>query len=262
VTAALDRLSPRAPDTWLNASPDGRFLLLATERFGCRGWACLAWASADVSRGGAIRTPDGEPVHPDGFGAIGAGGSLVVYPSAGGPHALDLWAVRRGRADRWTPPTLLTAGSRYAYNSQPALSGDGRRVVFDCGDQPYGAPGTAICEASTAGGGARVVLTPGSSRNELHHPDFAPDGSVVFEADWHAEQAWRLARPGARPERISRVTDDNSPCVLPDGRVATLWIGPRSGARHALRIARRDGSGAFVVAAAADVLDIGIGCSA
>jgi hypothetical protein len=140
-------------------------------------------------------------------------------------------------------------------------------VLFDCGAGLPGDAGTAICEVATTGGPVRIVVAPqdgpgASASNEVHHADFAPDGSIVFEADWRGEQIWRLPRNGHRPVRVSRLHDDNSPCVLPDGRIASLYLdrpGNRDGV-HELRIAGATGSSGREILTGQDVADIGIGC--
>src|SRR5262249_35142249 len=179
---------------WLNLSPNGAWLALSTGRFdpACASWACLAIVKGDLSSGQAIRAR-GQLVHPDAFGAVASSGNLVVYPQGGGPHKQDLWAGRRTGAT-WQPPGLLTGASPYAYQPQPATSADGSRVVCDCGNQPYEPAGTAICEVGTDGRQFSTVLRqaqgPAGSRRDaaLHHPAFAPDGSLVFESDWAGEQ--------------------------------------------------------------------------
>ncbi|MEP6811864.1 MAG: hypothetical protein ABI990_02625 [Actinomycetota bacterium] len=75
--AALDALSPGGGDGLLNTAPDGRWLVLSTERFGCAGWACLTVVHADLRAGAAVRTPAGV-IHPEGFVAIASGDALVV----------------------------------------------------------------------------------------------------------------------------------------------------------------------------------------
>jgi hypothetical protein len=111
----------------------------------------------------------------------------------------------------------------------------------------------------------------GTSAN--HHASYAPNGSIVFEGTWNggAEQVWRLA-PGAAPSVINaekdannkfRYTDDNSPCVLPDGRVVSLWLG-RSGTKasgHELKLMGSHGENATMLVTDVDVVDIGIGCA-
>ncbi|MBI3990147.1 MAG: hypothetical protein HY347_11095 [candidate division NC10 bacterium] len=92
----------------------------------------------------------------------------------------------------------------------PAISADGSKVVFDCGDQPFGAEGTSLCEVGTNGTGFRVVLTPADSppgfpdTGALHSPDYAPDGSIVFEADWDGERLWRLPVDATEPVKITK----------------------------------------------------------
>jgi hypothetical protein len=265
VSAALDHLSPRARDEWLNISPNGRWLVASTERFGCGRWACLARISGSLRSGGPIRLPGG-PLHADALGAISSDGRLVVYPEGDGPHTRDLWATRLV-ANRWSAPVLLTGASSHPYNMQPAISADGRDVLFDCGPGVPEIAGTAICSVSSRGGPVRIVIAPedgpgGTAHNLVHHPAFAPDGGTVFEADWRGEQIWRLRRGSRHPVLVSRVHDDNSPCVVPDGRIASIYFdrpGNRSGVGE-LRIADPTGRHGTEVLAGDDVADIGIGC--
>jgi hypothetical protein len=269
ISQALDELSPEGGDVWLNTSPEGQWLLLATERFDpeCAGWACLAVVAGDVSAGSAVRA-NGEIIHPEGFSAIGSGGDLIVFPAPGDSHPIDLWAVTRSK-DVWTAPVLLTGKSPYAFNHQPALSPDGSKVIFDCGDLPYGAEGTSLCEVGIDGSGFRVVLTPAGSPSglpmtgALHQPHYDPDGSIVFEADWSGEQIWRLPVDAALPVTLGpEFNNDNSPCVLPDGRIVSLWLN-RPGndpGFHEIKVMGPDGRTYFMVVIDVDVADIGLGC--
>ena len=268
VTTALNALGA-GRDEWLNVSPDGALLVLATERFdaGCAGFVCLALVKSDISSPEVIKV-NGQVIHPAGFGAVANSGNLIVYEDASGSQARDLWVITRS-VNTWSAPLQLTAASPYDYNSQPALSADGSKVVFDCGPVPYGGVGTAICEVGIGGTGFRVVLTtannpPGTTAGgALHHADYAPDGSIVFEGDWDGERIWRLSPGTTVPVRVQpNSINDNSPCVLSDGRIASLWLNrPGNGpGNHELKVMVSDGSSYVMALTGIDVLDGGIGC--
>jgi hypothetical protein len=269
ISLALDALSPLpsgGTDEHLNISPDGKWLVFDTERFDddCAGWCCLAVVAGDLSTGDIIRA-NGALLRPKGFPAIASGGNLVVYGDDGS-HSMDLWAVTRSTGGAWGTPVELTASSPYAYNEYPAINQDGTKVVFNCTNKPYSNAGN-ICEVGTDGTGFRVVLTPADSpaglpdTGELHHPDYAPDGSIVFESDWDGEHIWRLPAGASEPDKVGDFNNDNSPCVLPDGSIASLWLNRSGGlGYHEIKVMSADGSSHFMSVIDVDVWDIGLGC--
>jgi hypothetical protein len=275
VSARLDDLAPGTEDDWLNVSPDGAWLLVSTDRFdpACVGWPCLALLPPDLSDAESVQI-NGEPVHASsGFGAVASGGNLIIYADSGGPHFSDLWAISRDSNDgAWTGPVLISERSPYAWNAQPAISEDGTRVVFDCGDEPYGQDGTAICDAATDGSDLIVCLMPQNTPpgfdpgTALHHPDFAPDGSIVFESDWGGlERLWRWLPDEHRAVLITeQFGNDNSPCVLPDGRIVSLWLGHEDNESgvHEIKVMSPDAGEFFMLITGVDVLDAGLGCGA
>jgi hypothetical protein len=264
VSTSLDALSSEAPDWWITSSPDGARLAIGTERLdpACVGWPCLAVLPADLSSAELILI-HGEVVHPGGPGAIA--GDVIVFPSGDGPHESDLWAIRQ-QDGAWDASLLLTGESPYAYHAEPALAADGSRVVFECGDRPYGEAGTALCEVRTDGSGFRRALTPTDaaagvpSTAALRHPSYAPDGAIVFEASWDAT-IWRLPADAASAEPVGGGFDnDGAPCVLPDGRIASLWLGrPGSESLHELKVMTSDGAEHAMVVTGTDIEQIGCG---
>ncbi len=239
--------------------------MLESERFDpdCVGWACLAVVKSDLSAGDVVRG-GGNVIHPDGgISAVASGGDLVVYPDTSGPHSRDLYAVRRNNGV-WGAPVLLTGASTYQINSQPALSVDGSKLLFDC-DNDISDVGEAIREVHTDGTGFRVVLTPddgpGPRHNPLHSPDYAPDGSIVFEGNWDGETVWRLPVGSNTPVKAGAFDNDNSPCVLPDGQIASLWMDrPDGPSVHELKVMSDSGHSYFMALTGVDVYDVGIGC--
>lgn len=264
---ALDKLS-KGKDRYVNVAPDGSYLLLDTTRFGCEDWDCLVLVKPDLSEGTPVRSGD-DLVHSDGPAAVGPGGALVVYSNkADTKHQRDLIAVSR-EGQSYGVPKVLTGASPFKYNVQPSVSKDGTRIVFDCGNEPYAGEGSAVCEVSADGSGFRIVLEPGKPGfpqkiKACHHPAYAPDGSIVVEIDKppFGERVWRLPKTGGDPVLIGDAfSNDNSPCVMPDGRVVSLWLGRREGdGRHEIKVMSPDGQDHFMALVGFEVHDVVLGC--
>ena len=269
ISAGLDSFETQAgEDGAANQSADGAWLIMSSERFhaDCEGWGCLVRAPADLSAVEPVLGA-GSVVHPDGFYAIASGGDLVAYASTDGPHEFDIYALRRSGA-AWAAPELLTGESSHAFHDFPAISPDGSRVIFNCGPESFG--DTGLCEVGSDGSGFREVLMPDhvppgmpGPAVALHHPHYAPGGAIVFEGDWDGERIWRLAPAATEPEIISQVyTNDNSPCVLPSGRIASLWLErpENSDGVHELKIMAADGATHDMRVIGIDIDDWGLGC--
>jgi uncharacterized repeat protein (TIGR01451 family) len=199
----------------------------------------------------------------------------VVFSDGGGPHTRDLYIVRK-QGGVWTAPILLTAASSFDHNSAPALSPDGTQVIFDAGADA--SPSTAIGEVGVGGNGFHVLVTntdgpPGQTSTEAFSGSRAPDGSLVFEAEWApsglSERIWRQPAAGGAPALVNgSFGNDNSPCVLPGSRIASLYLdaaGADNGL-HEIKIMGADGSNAFLlthngfIPGFTEVDDIGMGC--
>ena len=269
VSAALDALQiGSGTDGAVNISADGEWLLLSSERFhtDCQGWACLVRVPTDLTAVDTIIVA-GDVLHVGGFYAIASGGDAVFYVGDDGPHASDIFVVRRVGGG-WSSPLLLTAASSHAFHNFPALDAAATRLLFTCGPTSYG--NTGICEVAVDGSSFREVLMPAhvppgmpGAAVALHHPGYAPGGAIVFEGEWDGERIWRLPVGADEPEIVSTsFTNDNSPCVLPDGRIASLWLnrpGNPSGA-HELKVMAADGSTFAMSIVGSDLDDWGLGC--
>ena len=114
----------------------------------------------------------------------------------------------------------------------------------------------------------QVVLPNGvaTTRELIRHPGAVaivpvlPDGSIVFEGDWNGEQIYRYTGSGDPSVINPAYGNDNSPTVLPDGRVVSLWLGREGGpGYHELKIMNADGGGDRMLLINVDISDTGIG---
>jgi hypothetical protein len=271
--------STRKPDRRINISSDGAWLVWESQNADpkCDGLGCLVIApSSDPKAASLVRISRIVRPNPPfdgitdlvGTPTVASGGGLIVYPVATATGSGLNVLQKTSTPPFWNGLGSITATLGTTYNEQPSLSSDGGKVIFDCGDVPYGNEGTDICQLNTDGTGfVRVFENDARSQDSvqagaLHHPAFNADGSVVFEASWNGEQLWRAKKGDVAATRISSVNNDNSPCVLPDGRVVSLWLdrpGNSSGA-HELRVVNADGSNPLMLVTGQDISDIGIGC--
>ncbi len=261
ISNVLNSLSPVAIpyDRMLNSSPDGNWLVLGTTRFhnDCMGWECLAIVKGDLSSGSAL-IAGGQLVHPEGWSAVSSSGDMVIFPQNENGRT-DLFKITKNSNSTWSSPLNLTGNTSAEINIQPAISDDGKKIVYQC-NRPQQSLSEAICEINIDGSGFRVAVTAemiGSTF--LNQPDYAPGGSIVFEDAGGAEQIWRMPQGSSTPVKITGTfSNDNSPCVLPDGRVASLWIRDNP---HELKVMQADGSSYFMLMEGIDIRDIGLGCS-
>ena len=226
VTAALDEFSP-GHDQWVVSSRNGEWLMFDTERFGCQDFSCLVVARTDLAEIAVVRVAD-ELVHPQDWGSISDDGSTVVITTDGGGNDLDQ-AILHRTGDVWTPAAIITGASPHAFNERGRFTLDGEAILFDCGPTQYGLEGTGVCRVSLDGSSFERIVAPddgadATSSNSARSADEGPDGGLVFEADWgNVERLWRKL-PDGTTTLVSGLGNDNSPCVLPDGSVASVWL--------------------------------------
>ncbi len=256
----------------ISVSSDGEWYVFHSERFDSanQGFPGLTIVPADFSRAETVRV-GGNTIHGEGLAQATRGGDAIVYVDGNGPHARDLFVVRRAQTG-WTGPTLLTGSSPHAFHDAPVLSADGARVIHQAGPVPYGGDGTRICEVRIDGTGFRdIVLAtnvpPGfSACPAVRMAAPTPDGGLVFESEWAgSEQVWRLPASGGPAVRVgARFVNDNSPNVLPDGRIVSLWLNATNASGlHHLKVMDADGGNEFVLTLGqtfAEVDDVGVGC--
>jgi hypothetical protein len=268
----LDALS-KGKDGPVTLSKNGQWMAIVSERFDCSDNPCLALLAGDVSKGARVEVgAQKKRIHPAGRAVASDDGKTIVYVGNDGPHKTDLYVIRES-GGRWSEPTPLTANSPEPYNEFPSFNWSGNKVVFDCGPVPYGQEGTDTCEVRVDGTGLKKLIdsaadprktSPPGHQPAMHHPDYAPDGTIVVEGDWGSEQIWALKPGDALPTLIGEpYGNDNSPCVLPSGYIVSLWLGdPEGDGKHQLKVMRPDGTDPLLLTPPSrDVDDVGMSCS-
>jgi hypothetical protein len=266
LAAQLEQTWPGV-DKAINLSNDGTWIGLVTTRFGCGSWECLALIDTALTTPELVTVSGGQTIHPEGTLAIASGGQSLVYEAGDGPHQRDLYVVNKTQGS-WSQPIVLTENSPHAYHRQPSLSADGKKLLFDCGPVPYSGPGTNICEIGLDGSGYRIVMSINDFPNgqpglQVHSGSYAPDGSIVFEGEQGAEQIYRIANGSTIPTLIAaQFSNDNTPCVLPDGRIVSFWLGNSNNPNgyHEIKVMNADGSNFFMALSGVDILDSQLGC--
>jgi hypothetical protein len=273
VSVELEAASSGA-DSGLSLSHDGKLAAVITTRFGCANFECLALVPiGDALMPSAATVPKaaGQQLHPADRPALANGGAFIVYSSGDGPHMRDLFIVRKTASGDYSQPLLLTGASTFDFNLLPSLTRDETSLVYDCS-----ATGSkvqaSLCRVGLDGSGWALTLAgsggPGATAmNEVHSADFAPDGTtLVFEADWSAagnQRIWKRTANGTLSQFNPMFTNDVTPCVLPDGRIVSLWLNRpgNMGGVHELKVMSADGAAFSMLLENADVTDIGISCS-
>ncbi|MCX6187860.1 MAG: hypothetical protein NTU43_12875, partial [Bacteroidetes bacterium] len=256
----------------INVSPDGKWYTFVSERFeadcsSLTGGNCLTVADFNFAHITSIRDGNGNVIHSTGVTSIFDGGNAIVY-SDEGTHTLDVFIIRK-ISSSWTIPKMISGNSTYAYNINPRFSSDGKKVIFQGQSTAYTGESIMIVDSNGANLFEKInrnAKVDGSMGNpEVHMPSFAPDGSIIFEAQWGPgtpERVWHYSNLSTllvMPD--STDLNDNSPVALPNGKVASLQL-PNS--THDLKVENVDGSGKFFLTGLStsfhqDVFDIGLG---
>jgi len=185
---------------------------------------------------------------------------------------MDLFVIRYNEANRtWSAPENITVDvSPYLWHQMPLLSWDATLVAFNCADQPYIADGTAVCEINLKTGALSVIASPSDTPQGfangavVYHPDYEVDGNIVLTGDWAGmEQLWRWSRADGELSLVAPLDGyDEMPCVLPDGRIASLWWGRPDNDTGLIdiKVIDPDGGGRVLVVRASNAWSVGISC--
>lgn len=261
ISARLNLISSGNDDS-INVSPNGQWYLISSERFhnDCVGWECLTLLNSTLSTHEVVIS-NGSVVH-GGVGAVSSTGDDIVYTSGDGTHVRDLWYISR-QSINWSTPLQITGASPFQYNNVPSISAEGDKVIFECGDEPYA--NKSICEVNLDGSGFRTIFRPDTQYRAARTPDYAPDGTIVAELDsvQYGESIFRIDSDTGKITPINlNFTNDNSPCVLGNGSIVSLWMNREGGnGIHEIKIMDSNGYKYFMLLNNIDVIDEILGCA-
>ena len=241
-------------EKWINISPNGEWLLLESTKLDedCEGWGCLIYGKRDLSEFKTIKTANNEVIHTEGFSAISSTGDFIVIHMSG-EQRNDLF-VSKNTNDVWSDLKSITENSPSNDNKNPAISADGTEVLFDCGEN--------ICIVNSDGSNFKTLIKPQDGNfDAVRYADFGTKRDIIFEGDNGSEQIWIYNRETKKIIIMDESkANDNSPCVLSNGEVVSLWMErEREGdSIHELKVMTN--ASHFMAVTNQDITDFGIGC--
>jgi hypothetical protein len=229
----------------ITVAKNGGWYVFRSERFDpdANGWSALTIMDIGANAVQTVRTASGNVIHNEGIAQISSDGcKLVYYDNPGTGHQRDIFLVTRASTQSaWSDPLNLTAGSGYDYNTTPYFDANHTQILFEGSDMPYSP--TAIMQVDLSGANLISIVTNSSgSFTEVKSPAYLSNGHIVFEAtSQQGEQVWRMPIGGTPSVVNGAYSDDNSPVVLPNGGIVSLYIGSGSSI-HLLKTMNDDGT--------------------
>jgi len=221
----------------ITVSYDGNWYAFRSTRFDNEngGWGDLVIVKSDYSEYEVIKL-NGNLIHSTGRAMVFNNGNSIVFVSEDlGNHSKDVYVIHKTNGV-WGGAINLTQSSSYQYNYFPTISPNGTKVLFDASPSSY--PSMAVGEVNIDGTDLHFPIVAGSGE-EAHSGSYDPNGAIVYEGS-NNESIWRLDAGTTTPVRIaSDQANDNTPFVLPDGRIVSLEL---PNVTHQIKIMNADGT--------------------
>ena len=239
ISDSLDAIAPYSGSDKvpITVSHDGNWYAFRSTRFDNEngGWGDLVIVKSDYSEYEVIKL-DGHLIHSTGRAMVFNNGKSIVFVSEDfGNHSKDVYVIHKN-GNTWGDTVNLTRNSTYEYNNFPTISPDGTKVLFDAAPTSY--PSVAVGEVNIDGTGLHFPIVAGSGE-EAHSGSYDSDGAIIYEGSSN-ESIWRLPAGSSTPVKIaSDQANDNTPFVLPDGRIVSLEL---PNVTHQIKIMNADGT--------------------
>lgn len=248
-------------ESWINLSSNGEWLLLDSTRLdpSCEGWGCLIYGKRGSSDFKTIKLQDGSVIHPENFSAISNDAKFVIVHLSQDDGS-DLFISKQENNSRWSTLKSLSDSSPSTNNRNPAISADGKEILFECGKN--------ICLVNSDGTNLKTIIhledKPNNSWESISNADFDTQDNVIFQGTFIATWPWRYNRKTAEITLINnKNNNDNSPCVLSNGDIATLWFdrAENNSGNAELKIMNSTGTSQFIaITGEKEIVNSPLGC--
>lgn len=244
-------------------SHNGNYYIFQSERFdtpdNTGGYPAITICKSDFSLFEVPKDGMGNAFHSEGIMQISNDGNTIYFVQSGDAHTRDIFKITKTGLS-WSSPVPMSSSSEYDYNISPYLSYDETKIIYECSNDVSSS--SAIVEVLSDGTSQIQKLSTASITgcSQMKSPCYDANGNIYFEAETTAERIWKLNATGGEPYIVNNdFTNDNSPVTLPDGRIASAYIGNST---HQIKVMNSDGQGDFMLTTEPspflEIYDIGI----
>lgn len=247
-------------DNAINISPDGSHLIINSKLNGNK----LYIINIDNNTKDVLKI-ENRYIWPEHAFAISNDGNIVAITKRNKGSGTDVVSYIKSNG-KWKKGVILSKGTdEDFFAGGPAFSFDSKRIIFTCRVKQNI---LALCSNNISGNDLKIEVSERNLDTQKLHlirsPDYTLNGDVVFEVeDVLGEVIWIKKTDKEKAYPINTTfRNDNSPCVLPNNYIASLWLS-RPGnpkGKHELKLMPQNGSHYKMLVKDINIRDIGLGC--